>query len=196
MEIVATVPNPAAPAATPAPVLPPSPAVPADPPSGSTASATKALDIGPSNRTFYLAFSWLLLVLYLAPMWLTLYADATTDHFNRSNNAVEFLFTYLQSPDQVLNGFHKLLLPIVLGISVFAFKDKAGWAAIALVLFLLFSFCLSIWTGILVQTQSVKSAIEGLQLNHALIASYFSRTQEVLLMYLMTLLGISAARNP
>lgn len=149
-----------------------------------------------SNKRFYLLFAALLLMLYLTPMALALYASYTTDGFARDDSALEFFSAFLRQPDSTLNLFHKILFPTIVGISTFAFKDgAAGPGAIALVGLLLASLAISIFAGVAFEIPRVLIALEALKdaPPAALIKSYFSRTQEVLLMYLMTILGLHAA---
>ena len=150
------------------------------------------------HRTFYLWFAIVLLVLYVSPMLLAIYAGVVSGGFNRDDVSVSYFATLLGQPDSTLNLFHKILFPIIVGISAFAFKEKTvGRGIVALMAVLLMSLVVSILAGVYFDIPRVRKAIEGLDdaPSAELMKSYFSRTQEVLLMYLTTILGLQAANR-
>jgi hypothetical protein len=151
-----------------------------------------------AHRNFYLIFAIALLLVYIAPMVLGIYAGIASGGFNRDDASVSYFATFLGQPDATLNLFHKILFPIILGISAFAFKDKTvGIGVILLVIVLMISLMVSVSAGIYFDVPKVRKAIEGLDdaPSPELVKSYFSRTQEVLLMYLTSILGLHMANR-
>lgn len=152
-----------------------------------------------TNRTFYLVFAIVLLSLYISPLGIALYASIATDGFNSDHVSLKYLGAFLSQPDSTLNNFHKVLFPVILGISAFAFKDNAGGRGVILLLVvLLVALATSIFAGVAFDIPSVVTAMEALtdSPDGKLVKSYFSRTQEVLLMYLMTLIGLKTGTKP
>lgn len=140
-----------------------------------------------------IGLAFVLMFLYTAPIYMISLAAWKTDIFQEPTFLLSWFAAFMKSSDTTLNGFHKVLLPVISGLSVIVFRAKPTKAMLALGLFILFSFVLTIAIAVVFDMESTQTALSGLgiPIKLELVKAFFTRIQETLLMYFMILIGIS-----
>lgn len=140
------------------------------------------------GATIYLAF--VLLGLYAAPLVLWIAAIPFTEGMSVQHPTMKWFVAFVTNHQDTLSEFHKVLLPIITGVSVIAFVGRKSKALLALITFVLLLFVLTIGASVYfdVVSSNLDAVVEGLDPGDA--RAFFSRIRESLLIYLMTLLGI------
>lgn len=141
------------------------------------------------------AIALLLMFLYVSPVLLIGMAWWGTGGFQDASFWFGWFAAFMKTSDTTLNEFHKVLLPVISGLSVVVFRKKPGWPFVALGVFTLLAFVAATFIGVVFDMKSVQDAISGLPDTIDLVQArgFFTRVQETLLMYLMILLGIGVA---
>jgi hypothetical protein len=144
------------------------------------------------NQTLTIVFAFALLVLYVAPVYIIGFVSWATGGFQEGDFWFDWFAAFIQSGESTLNLFHKILLPILTGLSVVVFRGSKGKKILVLAIFLLISLAVAIFVGVLFDMDSIRIALRGLKppLDVSLAKAFFSRIQESLMMYLMVLIGI------
>lgn len=140
-------------------------------------------------------FAFLLILLYVSPIAMIAIAAWTTTMFQEGTFWLSWFAAFMKTSESTLSAFHKVLLPIISGLSVVVFQGKPTRAVFFLGLFVLVCFVMTTFIGVLFDMSSTQIALKGLPdpINLALVGPFFTRVQETLLMYLMLLLGIGVA---
>jgi hypothetical protein len=149
----------------------------------------------------------MLIFLYVLPLLVVAIAAYRTNGFQDPSVMLSWFFTFMKSSDSTLNGIHKVLFPFIATLSIVAFKDKVNHSVIALGIFVMAMFVLSVFVGVLFDMPDIKSLLDAQEAKldttmtkdkepkidtSALTKAFFSKIQDTLLMYLMLLLGVSA----
>ena len=93
----------------------------------------------------------------------------------------------------MIDSVHKILFPIVVGVSAFAFKgDMPGRLIYVLGALVLAAFACAVVLSVIYSRGPTANALNALYANNpaGLLKAYLDRTQEVMLMYFSTLLGL------
>ena len=149
-----------------------------------------------SRQGFAIMLAFVLISLYLAPLYLILVVGWQTDGFQDASFGFRWFVAFLKHADSTLGQFHKLLFPILVGLSVVMLKGPQTRAHSLLVFYILIGLVLSIFAGVYFDMAETIKAI-SLQKDSpspALVSSFFARVQEVLLMYLALMLGLSVSK--
>lgn len=159
---------------------------------GAAAPATSAPAWIEENQSLAVKVAAALIFLYVSPVFLIGLAALQSDGFQESSFAYSWFAAFMKTSDTTLNQFHKVLFPILSTISVLAFRAKPTMSFLAVGVFVLFSFVVSVCVGVLFDMSSIQLALGGLPdaLNLELTRAFFTRVQETLLMYLGTMLGL------
>ena len=149
------------------------------------------------NQTLTIIFAFALLVLYVAPVYIIGFVAWVTGGFQEGSFWFIWFAAFIKSGESTLNLFHKILLPILAGLSVVVFRGSKGKKVLALAIFLLISLAGTIFVGVLFDMDSIQTALRGLKppLDVSLAKAFFSRIQESLMMYLMVLIGIKVVEK-
>ncbi|OGP68902.1 MAG: hypothetical protein A2031_05930 [Deltaproteobacteria bacterium RBG_19FT_COMBO_43_11] len=144
------------------------------------------------NQTLALIFAFVLLALYVAPVYIIGFVAWITSGFQEENFWFGWFAAFIKSGESTLNLFHKILLPILSGLSVVVFRGPKGRKILSLAVFLLFSLVVTIFVAVLFDMDKTQTALRGLNppLDLSLVKAFLSRIQESLMMYLMLLIGI------
>lgn len=144
------------------------------------------------NQTFAVVFAFVLLALYVAPVYIIGFVAWFTGGFQEGNFWFVWFAAFIKSGESTLNLFHKILLPILTGLSVVIFHGTKGRKVLTLVIFLLVSLAVTIFVAVLFDMDPIQTALKGLKppLDLSLAKAFLSRIQESLMMYLMVLIGI------
>lgn len=171
-------------------VIAPPPTSPS-PPLPSNPTSPSQLD---GNKNFFVVLAIVLLMAYLSPMLYSFHAWRESDGFNRQEDALELLVAFLGQSSFVIDSVHKLLFPIVVGVSAFAFRgDMPGKLVYMLGALVLAAFSCAVVLSVVYSKGPTANAFNALYANNpaGLLKAYLDRTQEVMLMYFSTLLGLS-----
>lgn len=144
------------------------------------------------NQTLALIFGFVLLALYVAPVYIIGFVAWITSGFQEESFWFAWFAAFIKSGESTLNLFHKILLPILSGLSVVVFRGTKGRKILTLAIFLLFSLAVTIFVAVLFDMDKIQTALRGLKpsLDLSLAKAFLSRIQESLMMYLMLLIGI------
>lgn len=134
-------------------------------------------------------------ILYAAPIYLICVAIYASDGLQENSTTFAWFATFMNSADSTLNQFHKILFPILAGISALAVTGKPSKGVMALGAFLLMSFTVTIWVSVYFDMESTKNSLQGLEvkLDPNLAKAFFGKVQESLLTYFALLFGLSIA---
>ncbi len=162
-----------------------------------------SLEISPNlgwvnnNQSLAIGLGFVLIALYVAPIFLIALAAWDTHGFQGDSFLFSWFVAFIKSADATLNQFHKILLPIMTTISVIAFRERPTKAMFFLFSFILFSFVTTIFVDVVFDMNSTLVAIKGLDnsINTQLMKSFFVRIEESLMMYLMMLIGINIVNS-
>ncbi len=145
------------------------------------------------NLTVVLGF--VISFLYVAPIFLISFTILMTDGLKENSTLFVWFATFMNSADSTLNQFHKILFPILAGLSAVALRDKPSGGVIALGCFLLVALVITIAVSVYFDIPTVAKSVEGLEgeLNPALAKAFFAKVQETLLTYFALLFGLSVA---
>ncbi|MDP2606156.1 MAG: hypothetical protein Q8S00_26740 [Deltaproteobacteria bacterium] len=149
------------------------------------------------NQTLGAAIGFFIISLYLAPVFIIAGVAWYTQGFQEENFWFVWFAAFIKSADSTLNLFHKLLLPIMSGLSVLAFRSSPTKGMLLLGAFILFGLTTTIFVSVVFEMDTTKIAITGLKesLDLNLAKAFFTRIQESLMMYLMLLLGIGVVNK-
>jgi hypothetical protein len=147
------------------------------------------------NQNLAISFASVLLVLYVAPIFLALLSWCLTDGFLEESRFLEWFAALMGSSEATLNQYHKVLLPFLTTLSVVAFRGAPSRGVVLLGAFLLLSFAVTLVVSVIFDMQSTVAAFDGLQtrVDPALTKAFFTRVQESLLNYFMLLFGLGVA---
>lgn len=146
-----------------------------------------------NNQSLAIGLGFILITLYVAPIFLIAMAAWDTHGFQEDSFLFNWFAAFMKSADTTLNQFHKILLPIMTAISVIAFRGRPTKAMLFLFSFILFSFVMTVFVEVVFDMESTLTAIKGLSspIDIRLVKSFFARIEESLMMYLMMLIGIN-----
>jgi hypothetical protein len=146
-----------------------------------------------NNQSLAIGLGFVLIALYVAPIFLIGLAAWNTHGFQEDSFLFSWFAAFMKSADSTLNQFHKILLPIMTAISVIAFRGRPTKAMLLLFSFILFSFVTTVFVDVVFDMNSTLAAIKGLDspIDARLVKSFFVRVEESLMMYLMMLIGIN-----
>lgn len=149
------------------------------------------------NQEVAVGFAFVLLLFYTMPIFLIAAAMLTTRVFQDPSNLLSWFAAFMKTSDSTLGGFHKVLFPVMSGLSVIVFRDKPTKAMLVLGLFILCLFATTVGIGVVFDIPSTQKALSRLEdpINPDLARAFFSHIQETLLMYLMMLIGISVTNS-
>lgn len=153
---------------------------------------TQTVDWVSSHQGAAVLVAFMLILLYVLPILIVALAAYQTDGFQEPSPMLKWFVAFMKSSDSTLNGIHKVLFPFIATLSIVAFKDKVSRSVIALGIFVMTMFMLSVFVGVLFDIPEMKSVLAAQGANVAETKAFFSKTQDTLLMYLMLLLGVSA----
>lgn len=167
------------------------PQIPVPGPENGTSSPSLAW--ADNNQSLAIGLGFVLIALYVAPIFLIALAAWRTDGFQEDNFLFSWFAAFMKSSDSTLNQFHKILLPIMTAISVIAFRGRPTKAMLLLFSFILLSFVTTVFVDVVFDMDSTLAAIRGLSspIDTRLVKSFFIRIEESLMMYLMMLIGIN-----
>jgi hypothetical protein len=133
--------------------------------------------------------------LYVSPIVAVTVATVTTSFFQEQSQLFAWFVAFAEHADTTLNQFHKVLLPMVSAVSVAAFRSRPDWRFALLASLIFIFFALATFMGVLFDMESTRNAIALLRstINIQAIQTTFTRFQETLLIYLMTLIGIGVS---
>jgi len=151
--------------------------------------------IAKPTQDFMVALS--ILVAFCMPLYLLLISIATTDGFKSMGSLLQWTVSFLANQDSALAQFHKILLPLVTGISAWKHKDATSGQSVSLLIFCTLNIMLAIVADVFFRDRMVIDAITANYPNYsaASATAYFTRIQETLMMYLMLLMGLKAAKS-
>jgi hypothetical protein len=149
------------------------------------------------NQGLAVGFALVLTLFYVAPIFMIAIAAWSTDFFQQESLLFTWFAAFMKSSVSTLSEFHKVLLPVMSAVSVIAFRSRPTKAMIALGLFILFSFAVTVAMAVVFDMTSTQNALKGLSepIDMGLVKAFFTRVQETLLMYLMMLIGISVVNS-
>ncbi len=155
---------------------------------------SKSVEWVSSHQSAAIAVTFVLILLYVTPILVIAAAAIRTEGFQEPSSMLSWFVAFMKTSDSTLNGVHKVLFPFIATLSIVAFKDKINRSVIALGLFVMTMFMLSVFVGVLFDMPSIRSVLDGQEdkVDITVAKAFFSKTQETLLMYLMMLLGVSA----
>jgi ABC-type uncharacterized transport system permease subunit len=132
------------------------------------------------SENLAIIFAYVLLALYVTPIYIIGFVALFTSGFQVQTFFFEWFVAFIRSSDSTLNLFHKVLLPILTGLSVVVFRKSEAKKIIGLAVFLLISLAVAIFMGVLLDMQRIQDALMGLKpsLEPALTKAFFSRIQE------------------
>lgn len=149
------------------------------------------------RMNYAIALAFVLITLYLTPLYMITYVGWQSDGFKDESFGFRWFVAFLKHSDATLGQFHKLLFPILVGLSVVMLKGRQTKAHAYLVIYILIGLVLAIYSGVYFDMSETLKAI-ALQPDKPptpeLVSSFFARIQEVLLIYLSLLLGLSVAK--
>jgi len=147
------------------------------------------------NQGVAVGFAFFLILFYMAPIFIVAVAMWITGIFQHDSLLLSWFAAFMKSSDSTLNQFHKVLFPVMSALSVIVFRSKPTKEMLALGLFILFSFVVTVAIAVLFDMTSTQTALSGLPdpINVGLARAFFTRVQETLMMYLMMLIGIGVA---
>ena len=164
-------------------------------PSGKQAQRTN-LSWVEDNQALGIGVAFVLMMFYVAPVFLIAVVAWNTQLFQESNFLFGWFAAFMQSSDSTLNQFHKVLLPIITAISVVAFKSRPTKGMLLLGAFILLAFVVTVFVAVLFDMPATADAIKGLgAFDTHQAKSFFTRIEETLMMYLMMLVGISISNT-
>ena len=153
-----------------------------------------------TRQGFMIALAFAILTLYLFPLFLIVDAAIKSDGFQEeiTGSGFGWFVAFLKHSDSTLGQFHKILFPILTGLSVVMLKEPITKTYAFLVTYILFGFALSVYAGVYFDMGSTLKALDlaKLEVSPALVSSFFARIQEVLLMYLALMLGLTLKKTP
>lgn len=149
------------------------------------------------RQSLALFFAFVLLSLYVAPVYIIGLVAWQTSGFQEGNFWFAWFAAFIKSGESTLNLFHKILLPILSGLSVVVFHGNTGRKVLALAIFLLFSLAVTIFVAVIFDMDSTQTALQGVkpQIDLSLTKAFLARIQESLMMYLMLLIGIEIVKK-
>ena len=144
----------------------------------------------------------IILIAYALPIYGISLAATLTKGFSEPNFILSWFSAFVGSADQSLNLFHKILLPLISGLSVIAFRDQemSKWTY-SVVSILLLTILIAIGMDVVFRMEDTQANLQGLEtgtgpvIDLALTKAFFTRTQETLFTYLMVLLGVTAGNT-
>lgn len=137
---------------------------------------------------------WVMLVAYSLPVFAMILCAMLTRGFTEQHFILKMFSTLVQTGDDSYSIFHRVLVPLVSGFSVIAFRDRAtSRNALSLVVFILATVLSAL--GLNLYISSAKLDLEGLQsaafsFDVSLAKTFLNRIQEVLSTLMMMLLGL------
>ena len=139
-----------------------------------------------------------LVLLYVLPLLLITASAIHTDGFEEPDWLFSWFAAFMKSSDATLGGVHKVLFPFLSTLSIVAFRDRFNYWVIALGIFVLCMFMLTVGIGVMFEINKTADAISALgqPVDLTVARAFFSKVQDTLLMYLMLLLGVSAVSEP
>ncbi|GLR77861.1 hypothetical protein HUE56_16875 [Azospirillum oryzae] len=153
------------------------------------------------NRWYFwvaFAFSFIVLFLYYMPLYIFMYKTVGGVQYDDDGKWLSIFISFTDKPENFLNAFHKLLLPLVSIASIFAFKGQRPFSMIFLLILVISGLFLSLYLGVVTEARFVKDAVNSaispdeLDDTFKRMEVFFGRVQETSLMYMMVILGISA----
>jgi hypothetical protein len=134
-----------------------------------------------------------LTALYVAPVFLGLYALISSDGMQEDSSAVRWFAAFLMSSESTLNEFHKVLMPIMTTISIAAFTGKPTRRMFLLAGFVMVAFMVTLFTSVWFDVSTVRDGLQGLDggLTAEPAKVFLGRIRETLITYFMMLVGIS-----
>ena len=153
------------------------------------------MNISKPSQDFAIAIA--ILIAFCAPLYLLLISILTTDSFKSQGALLAWAVYFLGNQDSALAQFHKILLPLVTGISAWQHKDANPTLSSALVIFCVANVLLAIVVDIYFKDPLLRNAIQGNYADYSpnSATTYFTRVQETLMMYLMVLMGLKASKQ-
>lgn len=144
----------------------------------------------------------IVLIAYALPIYGISLAAMLTKGFSEPNFILSWFSAFVGSADESLNQFHKVLLPLISGLSVIAFRDQemSKWTY-TVVSVLLLTILIAIGMDVVFRMENTQANLEGLRtgsdpvIDFALTKAFFTRMQETLFTYLMILLGLTAGKT-
>lgn len=149
-----------------------------------------------NNQGVAIAVALVLILVYVSPIYIIGVSALYTQGFQESNFLLNWFGAFMKNYDSTLNEYHKVLFPIMSALSVIAFKSKPDWRFLFLAFFVLLSFAVTVGVSVAFDTKSIQNALsaeEVIDINNSKL--FFGRIQEMLLMYLMMLLGVGVSNS-
>lgn len=144
---------------------------------------------------------WVMLVSYSLPVFAMIGCAVVTRGFSSQHFILSMFSSLISTADDSYSIFHRVLVPLVAGFSVVAFKNKAtSRNAICLLAFILLSILSSIGLNLYMSSGVVGASIKALgdgafSLDMPLAKTFLNRVQEVLGTLLMMLLGLQLSES-
>lgn len=141
--------------------------------------------------------AWVLLCCYITPVLTGAWALIGSDWMKQDNIMVEWFAAFLRDADNTLNEFHKVLLPVMTSITVVTFTRRSARQLLALGVFVLLLFLLTLFVSVSFDIKLVADGIAGLQgdLDAASAKQFLGRMRENLISFLMLLLGVGVVNQ-
>jgi hypothetical protein len=148
------------------------------------------------NEIAGVVLAFVLLVFYITPVFLFFIAAWKTDVFQEESVLLSWFSAFIKSSDSTLSSFHKVLLPIISGLSVVTFRKKSTKPMFTLGLFVLFSFVFTVFVAVILDMPTTQAALIGHKdFDFRLAKAFFTRIEETLMMYFMILIGLNVANK-
>lgn len=150
-----------------------------------------------NNQKSGIFLTYLLMFFYMLPIFLISYSAWATDGFLQTNFIISWFSNFLNSSTLILADFHKLLFPIIAGISVVSLKDKPSKEVFILAGVILLFWLFTMWINVYFNMKETKSALMGLPnpLDIKTIDVFLSKVKETLITYFMMLIGINISNK-
>ncbi len=150
------------------------------------------------NQKVATGIAAIFILLYVSPVILAAIGVIRSGFFQEPNDLLVWFAAFIKSSDSTLGGVHKVLFPFLVTLSLIAFKDKLNFWVLGLGLFVLVMFVLTVWIGVLFDVGRYQTAIANQTSSSLDIGSaraFFVKMQDMLLMYIALLLGLSATNE-
>jgi len=141
---------------------------------------------------------WIMLLLYCLPVYAIIYCAFVNPWFSDPHVILSLFSALVKMSDDSYSIFHRVLIPLMSGFSVIAFRDRTtSRNTLFLIIVILFSIVGAIGMNVYFSIEKVSGSLENLSLgwDMNLAKTFLNRIQEVLGTFLMMLLGLKMSEN-
>lgn len=150
-----------------------------------------------NNQKTGIILASLLIILYMLPIVLVSICAWLTCGFMESNLWLSLFSSFLNSSNSTLADFHKVLFPVIAGISVVSLKDKPSKKVILFAVSIILLYVYTKWFHIYLNIKETKDALMGLPnpLDAKEMDILFGQIENTLITYFMMLIGIQVSNK-